>query len=257
MERESKKAVDLPSYQNTFKRLMLNIWTESHTQWIGHDEWMACHQEFDYATLEGKECWGGLDLASTRDISAFILIFNVDEKFIVLPHLFIPKENAKKRSDKDGVNYMEWMRDGHVIGTEGDVQDYNFIRAKINELSKKYRIQSIAYDRWGASQLIIDLQNDGAKMDPFGQGFVSMSMPTKALEVEIIAQNIIHNNNPCMNWMLSNVALQEDPAGNIKVAKNKSTEKVDGIVALVMALGEYYSDDEEESIYNNRGLITL
>ena len=257
MERESKRAVDLPSYQNTFKRLMLNIWTESHTQWIGHDEWMACHQEFDYATLEGKECWGGLDLASTRDISAFILIFNVDEKFIVLPHLFIPKENAKKRSDKDGVNYMEWMRDGHVIGTEGDVQDYNFIRAKINELSKKYRIQSIAYDRWGASQLIIDLQNDGAKMDPFGQGFVSMSMPTKSLEVEIIAKNIIHNNNPCMNWMLSNVALQEDPAGNIKVAKNKSTEKVDGIVALVMALGGYYSDDEEESIYNNRGLITL
>jgi len=257
MQRESKRAVDLPSYQNTFKRLMLNIWTESQTKWIGHDEWMECYQDFDYSTLDGMECWGGLDLASTRDISAFVLLFNVDGKFIVQPHIFIPKENAKKRSDRDGVNYLEWIRDGHIYGTEGDVQDYNFIRAKINELSKKYRIQSIAYDRWGASQIVIDLQNDGAKMDPFGQGFVSMSMPTKALEIEIIAKNIIHNNNPAMNWMLSNVALQEDPAGNIKVAKNKSKEKVDGIVALIMALGEHYSEDDGTSVYDKRDLLIL
>ena len=257
MERESKRAIELPSYQNTFKRLMLNIWTESQTQWIGHDEWMECHQEFDYSTLDGMECWGGLDLASTRDISAFVLLFNVDGKFIVQPHIFIPKENAKKRSDRDGVNYMEWLRDGHINGTDGDVQDYNFIRAKINELSKKYRIQAIAYDRWNASQIVIDLQNDGATLDPFGQGFVSMSMPTKDLEVQIIAKNIIHDNNPAMNWMLSNVALQEDPAGNIKVAKNKSKEKVDGIIALIMALGEYYSADEGASVYEDRGLLLL
>ena len=257
MQRESKRAMDLPSYQNTFKRLMLNIWTESQTQWIGHDEWMECHQEFDYSTLDGMECWGGLDLASTRDISAFVLLFNVDGKFIVQPHIFIPQENAKKRSDRDGVNYMEWLRDGHINGTDGDVQDYNFIRAKINELSKKYRIQAIAYDRWNASQIVIDLQNDGATLDPFGQGFVSMSMPTKDLEVQIVAKNIIHDNNPAMNWMLSNVALQEDPAGNIKVAKNKSKEKVDGIIALIMALGEYYSADEGASVYEDRGLLLL
>ena len=257
MQRESKRAVDLPSYRNTFLRLMLSVWTESQVQWIGHDEWMECYQDFDYSTLDGMECWGGLDLASTRDISAFVLLFNVDGKFIVQPHIFIPKENAKKRSDRDGVNYLEWIRDGHIYGTEGDVQDYNFIRAKINELSKKYRIQSIAYDRWGASQIVIDLQNDGAKMDPFGQGFVSMSMPTKALEIEIIAKNIIHNNNPAMNWMLSNVALQEDPAGNIKVAKNKSKEKVDGIVALIMALGEHYSEDDGTSVYDKRDLLIL
>ena len=257
MEQESKKAVNVPSYQNTFKRLMLNIWTESLVKWIGHDEWSACHEEFDYKTLEGAECWGGLDLASTRDISAFVLVFNVEDKIVVLPHLFIPEDNAKKRSDRDGVNYMEWMRDGHVIGTEGDVADYNFIKAKINELSIKYRIQSIAYDRWNASQLVIDLQNDGANMDPFGQGFVSMSAPTKELEKIILAKQIIHNNNPAMNWMLSNVALQEDSAGNIKVAKNKSKEKVDGIVALVMAIGEMMTTEDTNSVYENRDIIIL
>ena len=257
MQRESKRAVELPSYQNTFRRLMLNIWTESQSAWIGHDEWAACFQPFDDNILEGKECWGGLDLASTRDLSAFVLIFNIEGKFIVRPYIFIPKENAKKRSDRDGVNYIEWLRDGHVFGTEGDVQDYNFIRNKINELSKKYRIQSICYDRWNASQLVIDLQNDGANLDPFGQGFVSMSMPTKALEVEIIAKNIIHNNNPCLNWCLSNVTLQEDPAGNIKPNKSKSVDRIDPIVALIMALGGYYSGDDEASVYDQRDLLIL
>tara|TARA_R100000152_G_C6777121_1_gene206760 strand:+ start:1381 stop:2919 length:1539 start_codon:yes stop_codon:yes gene_type:complete len=257
MKRESQRAVDLPSYQNTFKRLMLNIWTESQTKWIGHNEWMECYQDFDYSILDGKECWGGLDLASSRDLSAFVLLFNIDGKFIVRPYIFIPEENAKKRSDRDGVNYMEWLRDGYIFGTAGDVQDYNFIRAKINDLSKKYRIQSIAYDRWGASQLVIDLQNDGATLDPFGQGFVSMNMPTKDLEIQIIGKNIIHDNNPCLNWCLSNVAIQEDPAGNIKPNKAKSTDRIDPIVALIMALGEYYSEDESESIYNERGIITI
>ena len=171
--------------------------------------------------------------------------------------MFIPKDNAKKRSDRDGVNYMEWIRDGYVVGTEGDVADYNFIKAKINELSKKYRIQSIAYDRWNASQLVIDLQNDGANMDPFGQGFVSMSAPTKELEKIILAKQIIHNDNPAMNWMLSNVALQEDPAGNIKPAKNKSKEKIDGVVALVMALGEMMTGEDSTSVYDNRDLLIL
>ena len=257
MEIESQRAVDVPSYQNTFKRLMLNIWTDSLAVWIPNNEWMECYQEFDYSTLEGKECWAGLDLASTRDISALVLLFNIDDKYVVLPHLFIPEENAKKRSERDGVDYVTWKNQGHIIATEGDVADYNFIKEKINELSKKYRLQSIAYDRWNASQLVIDLQNDGANMSPFGQGFVSMSAPTKELEKLIIGKQIIHNDNPCMNWMLSNVAIQEDPAGNIKIAKNKSKEKVDGIVALVMALGEIMTEENTDSVYDQRGLLIL
>ena len=104
---------------------------------------------------------------------------------------------------------------------------------------------------------MIDLQNDGANMDPFGQGFVSMSAPTKELEKIILGKQIIHNNNPAMNWMLSNVAIQEDPAGNLKVAKNKSKEKVDGIVALVMAIGEMMSGEDLTSVYDGRGILTF
>tara|TARA_Y100000593_G_C4303352_1_gene334490 strand:- start:1455 stop:2516 length:1062 start_codon:yes stop_codon:yes gene_type:complete len=257
MQRESQRATEVPSYQNTFKRLMLNIWTENQAVWITQKDWIDNYEDFDYSTLEGSECWGGLDLASTRDISALVLLFKVDEKFIILPYFFIPLENAKKRSERDGVDYVSWIRDNHIIGTEGDVADYNFIKAKINELSKKYRIQSIAYDRWNASQLVIDLVNDGANMTPFGQGFVSMSAPTKELEKLIIGKQVNHTNNPAMNFMISNVAIQEDPAGNIKIAKNKSKEKVDGVVAMVMALGEYMTGDDVDSVYDNRGLLIL
>ena len=257
MQRESQRAVDVPSYQNTFRRLMLNQWTDSQSAWLTSGEWNACYKEFDYNVLEGKECWGGLDLASTRDLTAFVLLFNVDGKFVFIPYIFIPEENAKKRSERDGVDYVTWLRDGHVYGTTGDVTDYNFIKEKINELSKKYRIQSICYDRWNASQLVIDLQNDGANMDPFGQGFVSMSMPTKSLEAEILAKNIIHNNNPCMNWCLSNTTLQEDPAGNIKPSKSKSVDRIDPVVALIMSLGCHLTTESSDSVYDERDILVL
>ena len=257
MEQEARKAVSVPSYQNTFKRLMLNIWTDSQTQWIGHNEWIECATDFDYKSLDGMKCWGGLDLASTRDISAFVLVFEVEKKYVFLPFLFIPEDNAKKRSDRDGVDYMTWIKQGNVIATPGDVADYNFIRAKINELSVKYKIQSIAYDRWNASMLVTELMNDGANMSPFGQGFVSMSAPTKELEKLILSKEIVHDNNPAMNWMLSNVAVMEDPAGNIKIAKNKSKEKVDGIVSMVMALGEFMDGEDLGSIYDSRDLLIL
>ena len=257
MKRESQRAVDVPSYQNTFKRLMLNIWTDSQTAWIGAKEWEVCEGEIDLKKLKGKECWGGLDLASTRDISALVLLFKDDEKFLIVPYFFIPEDNAKKRSERDKVDYVTWIRDDHIIATSGDVADYNFIKEKIMELGMEYNLQSIAYDRWNASQLVIDLTNEGVPMEPFGQGFKSMSAPTKELEKVILGEQLIHNGNPVMTWMLSNIALQEDPAGNIKPNKSKSTEKIDGIVALIMSLGEYMTEGNVSSIYDDRGLLIL
>ena len=129
---------------------------------------------------------------------------------------------------------------------------------KINDLAKKYRIQSIAYDRWGATQLILDLINqDGIPMSPLGQGFVSLSAPTKTYEREIIAKNVIHNNNNCMTWCMSNVAIQEDAAGNIKPAKNKSKEKIDPVVATICAFAEMMTTEAGDSIYDTRGLLIL
>ena len=258
MKIESQKAMDVPSYLNTFKRLHLNIWTDSVSVWIPNSEWMECHQEFNYDSLDGKECWGGLDLASTRDLSALTLVFKVEDKFVIMPYIFVPKENAIKRSKIDGVDYLTFIRENDVIATEGDVQDYSFIRKTINDLSKKYRIQSIAYDRWGASQLILDLTNqDGVPMSPLGQGFVSLSAPTKTFEREILAKNVIHPNNKCLNWCMSNVAIQEDASGNLKPAKNRSKEKIDPVVATICAFAEMMTMDSGESVYDERGLILL
>ena len=237
MRRESQRAVDVPSYQNTFKRLMLNIWTDSQTAWIGAKEWELCEGDVDLQKLKNKECYLGLDLASTRDISALVLLFKEDEKFIVVPYFFIPEENAKKRSDRDKVDYVTWIRDGHIIATSGDVVDYNFIKQKILDLGKEYLIQSICYDRWNASQLVIDLQNEGVPMEPFGQGFVSMSAPSKQLEALILGKEIIHDGNPAAKWMIANTVMEEDAAGNIKPSKKKSSEKIDFSVALIMSIG--------------------
>ena len=258
MKIESQKAMDVPSYLNTFKRLHLNIWTDSVSVWIPNNEWMECHQEFDYDSLDGCAAWGGLDLASTRDLSALTLVFKVEDKFVIMPYIFVPKENAIKRSKIDGVDYLTFVRENDVIATEGDVQDYSFIRKTINDLSKKYRIQSIAYDRWGASQLILDLTNqDGVPMSPLGQGFVSLSAPTKTFEREILAKNVIHPNNKCLNWCMSNVAIQEDASGNLKPAKNRSKEKIDPVVATICAFAEMMTMDSGESVYDERGLILL
>ena len=257
MRRESQRAMDVPSYQNTFKRLMLNIWTDSQTAWIGAKEWELCEGEVDLQKLKNKECYLGLDLASTRDISALVLLFKEDEKFIIVPYFFIPEENAKKRSERDKVDYVTWIRDNHIIATNGDVTDYNFIKQKILDLGKEYLIQSICYDRWNASQMVIDLQNEGVPMEPFGQGFVSLSAPSKQLEALILGKEIIHDNNPVLKWMIANTVMEEDSAGNIKPSKKKSTEKIDGTVALVMALGSYMTEGGHSSIYDDRGLLML
>jgi len=254
MEGESKKALTLPSYMNTFKRLHLNIWTTNETKWMNDKEWMDCAG--DLAGLEGLECWGGLDLASTRDITAFVLLFRVDTIFKIKPYFFIPRDNLQP--NKDGINYLSWVKEGYMIATEGNVTDYSFVRKKINELSKKYRIQSIAYDRWNASQLVIDLLGDGANMSALGQGFASLSAPTKMMEKLIISKEIHHDANPVLRWMIGNVQLEIDAADNHKPSKKKSKEKIDGVVATICALAEYMSEDREgDSVYDNRGLLIL
>lgn len=257
-EKESKKATEIVSYENTFKRLHLNIWTSSVTKWIGDNMWMQNSEPFDLKLLDGKECWGGLDLASTRDLSSFVLIFPIEDKFIILPFFFCPEETIYTRTMKDKVPYTQWQRDGHLITTPGDVQDYDFIRKKINELGGKYNIKSIAFDRWNSSQLVINLADDGATLTPFGQGYASMSAPTKELEKLVLKKHLNHLDNPVLRWQMQNVSLRTDPAENIKVDKAKSSEKVDGVVATIMGLGEFLTDESDgESIYNERGIISF
>ena len=239
MKQQSVKAKNEPSYENTFRRLHLNQWVANETKWISDEKWMMCDGEIDTKNLRGKPCYAGLDLASTRDITCLALLFPDDEDgYDIINYSFIPEENAKKRSERDKVNYDKWNREGHIIYTPGDVCDYNFIKQKIRDLSEEYDICMIGFDRWNASQIVIDLVEEGCPMIPVGQGFKTMSPATKEFETLVLSGKIRHAGNPVLRWMMSNVVLTFDPAGNVKPNKAKSNEKIDGIVACIMALSE-------------------
>lgn len=253
---ECAKAQQIPGYENTFKRLLLNVWTEQNTRWLPMETWDACNEELP--DLTGRTCYAGLDLATTTDIAALVLAFNIGGKVHLLPFFFVPEEGIKRRSDRDRVPYDVWVRQGHVIATDGAVIDYEVIRAKINELSEIYHIKEIAIDRWNATQLATQLTGDGFEMVAFRQGFASMSAPTKELERRVLAKEVNHAGNPVLRWMVSNVSIQQDAAGNMKPDKSKSTERIDGVVASVMALGRIMVyDDDRPGAYADGGFMFI
>ena len=250
IESAVNKIKNTPSFESTFRRLHLNQWVGSEITWISDKDWMSC----DLGRIEkGDVAYGGLDLASVRDITAFVLVFPIKGVLHVKPFFFI-NEEALNDNDK----YREWNRKGYMIVTPGNVTDYNFIKKTIIQACEDYDIKSIAYDRWNSSQLVIDLTEEGIPMNPIGQGYASMSAPTKELEKRVLGKEINHEGNPVLRWMCSNVLLKEDPAGNIKIDKGTSKAKVDGMVALVMAIAELMNEEkEEEFVYNKRGIITI
>ena len=260
LKNEAKRAAELPSYENTFKRLHLSMWTTSISKWISDSVWMENYEDIDLETLKGKKCWGGLDLASTMDLSSLVLYFPMeDQKDVVLVWFWCPEASAEIRGRKYKLPYDEWIADEYISATPGNVQDYEYIRQDINKIVEDYDLQSVAFDRWNSSQLVIQLsQQDGIPMSQFGQGYKSMSSPTKELEKLVLKKEINHLNNPVLRWQCENIQLQTDPAGNIKINKQKSSEKVDGMISLVMAIGEMMTDEAPgESIYNERGILSF
>ncbi len=254
----AKRAQEIPAQENVFRRLYLNQWTEQSTRWLPMDAWDACDGVVDPEALRGRICYGGLDLSTTTDLSALALVFpSADGTFDVLLWLWCPAEGIKRRGDRDRVPYEEWVRRGLMTATEGNVVDYQSIRQKIVELAAAYDIREIAYDRWNSHAVVTELTDDGATMVPFGQGFASMTAPSKELEKLVVGGMIRHGGNPALRWMASNVAARSDPAGNLKPDKEKSGERIDGIVALVMALGRAIVAENPVSVYEERGLISL
>lgn len=259
LERECKRAKENPSYENTFKRLHLNIRTEAAVRWLSIASWDECGGPIDWEEMKGKECYAGLDLSSTQDITALVLVFP-DYHNALLPFFWAPKENAREKQKKDGAPYLKWAREGHIHLTEGNVIDYSFIRKRVNELSKIYDIREIAFDPWNAKQLATQLtEEDGLPMIEFRQGFFSMNEPAKHFESLVVSRKLRHGDNPILRWMASNVSVKEDPAGNIKPDKTKSSEKIDGIVAAIMGLGcsMVATQQNTESVYSTRGILQL
>lgn len=224
-----------------FKTKLLNVWTDTAMTWISDSDWKACDGMDE---LEGELCYGGLDLASTGDFCAFSLYFPAYNA--IRSWYWLPVETAYKRKDAAGASIRQWAADGFVELTDGNVTDYSFIKARVIALAQQYDIKDIAFDRFNSSQLVIELQNEGLQMFPFGQGFVSMSAPTKELERLVKDKKLRHAGNPVTRWMMSNIMLRTDPAGNIKIDKAKSGDKVDGPVSIVMALGTCMQDAAKE-----------
>ena len=256
LRRECKQAKETPSKLNSFKRLHCNIVTETDEVFFVMDKWDKCGGAIDLHDLRGQRCFAGGDLASTSDITALALWF--PESLAALLWCWLPRATAIDREKKDGVPYSQWAREGFITLTEGNVTDYEFVRAKINELHDYYGIHVLGMDPHNATHLVTNLQGDGLNVEAFRQGFISMNAPTKELERLVVAGKLNHGDNPVYRWAAGNAVVEMDAAGNIKISKRKSTEKVDPIIALVEAIGvAMVAPGPAVSCYETEDLIVL
>ena len=251
-----------PGEENAFRQLRLNQWVKQAVRWMPMDKWDACAYPVDPDELEGRVCYGGLDLSSTTDITAFVLVFpprDETDKYVVLPYFWIPEDNVDLRVRRDHVPYDLWEKEGYLETTEGNVIHYGFIEKFIENLGNRFNIREIAFDRWGAVQMVQNLEGMGFTVVPFGQGFKDMSPPTKELMNLVLEKRIAHGGHPVLRWNMDNIFIRTDPAGNIKADKSKSTEKIDGAIACIMALDRAIrcGNDTSESVYDTRGLLVF
>ena len=251
-----------PGEENAFRQLRLNQWVKQAVRWMPMEKWDKCAFSVDEDELEGRVCYGGLDLSSTTDITAFVLVFpplDEQDKYIILPYFWIPEDNLTLRVNRDHVPYDVWERQGYLQTTEGNVVHYGFIEKFIERLGERFNIREIAFDRWGAVQMVQNLEGMGFTVVPFGQGFKDMSPPTKELMKLVLEQKIAHGGHPVLRWNMDNIYIRTDPAGNIKTDKEKSTEKIDGAVATIMALDRAIrcGNDHGASVYDDRGILFI
>lgn len=251
-----------PGEENAFRQLRLNQWVKQSVRWMPMDKWDACAFPVSEDDLEGRICYGGLDLSSTTDITAFVLVFpplDEEDKYYVLPYFWIPEETLDLRVRRDHVPYDLWERQGVLMTTEGNVVHYGYIEKFIEQLGERFNIREIAFDRWGAVQMVQNLEGMGFTVVPFGQGFKDMSPPTKELMKLVLEEKIAHGGHPVLRWMMDNIFIRTDPAGNIKADKEKSTEKIDGAIATIMGLDRAIrcGNDTGASVYDSRGLLFI
>lgn len=236
LEDEARDAVQMPHRQNVFKRLYLNIWTQAETRAITPEQWEGCRGGKEEAELYGLPAYGALDLASTTDITAFILTVPVGDEVHTVHRFWCPRDTVRRRSNEDGVPYQLWVDQGRLIATPGNCTDYDMIEAEVFELAKKFKLERLNVDRWQAEHMSQHFESEGIEVYGMGQGFRDMTEPSKKLETLILGKRLRHPDDPVMNWMIDNLMWETDAAGNRKPSKKVSTEKIDGPVALIMAI---------------------
>lgn len=281
LKRQIDEAREMPAQQNAIRRLRLNEWTEQVTRWLDMSvweegglpaatDWRIVKHELEEleGKLLGRECYGGLDLARVNDLSAFVLVFppTLDEalgkladKWIVTCRFWIPEDDIVRRVRRDRVPYDVWRDQGFLTATPGNATDFAFIEAEILELASRHDLRELSYDRTFAGEIVQHLQDEGLNLVQFGQGFLSMAAPTAELERLSVSRSLWHGGHPVLRWNASNVAVRHDPAGNIKPDKERSRERIDGIVAICNALGRALARDVNagRSVYETRGILML
>ena len=257
LKAECDKAKELPSYESTFRTLYLCQWTDSKRCWISHQSWAECiDKTVSDTTLEGKECYAGLDLSTTTDLSSLAVIFPAaDGSLSVLSYSWCPEEGIRKRARSDRAPYDVWAEKGYLIPTPGVVVDYDFIAEKIRDLCKRFQVRAVGFDPWGATQLSTGLFRDGVPMIECRQGYRTLSEPSKRLEALVVSRKLKVVKNDLLTWAVSNTVINTDPAGNIKPSKESSTERIDPVAALVTAIAAWMNKDADgtgASIYEER-----
>ena len=262
MRIRAREAMEIPARQNTFRRLYLNQWTESAVRWLDRDAWNACAGPMGWMdlpeTLRGRRVWLGLDLSSKLDLTAAAVVCPLEDgKVAVATHFWIPEENLQRRVDRDRVPYDVWAREGALTLTPGNVVDLQFIRAWVNEQARRYQLEEVDIDPWNATGLTTQLLDDGAPVIEVGQTLLQLSDATKELEALVTGRRLQHGGHPVLAWCAANVVVRQDPAGNIKPDKGQSTERIDGIVAVVTALARALKAPNGTSVYESRGLLNV
>lgn len=271
MVEAAEKAKDNPAELARFLRLHLGIRTKQETRYLDVDKWDANASIVDLIRLKGRDCFGGLDLGSTSDLTALAWVFPDGDAFDVVLRCWAPEDSLPDLDARTADAASTWVKQGWLTLTPGNVTDYDFIKAQAARDRDEFLVQEIAYDRWNATQLVNDMVSDGAPMISMGQGFVGMSAPTKDLQRLILVGSrsdengvpehpiVRHGGNPLLRWMVDNFAVAMDPAGNVKPDKANAGDKIDGVVALIMALARALAAREAAgtSAYEDNDLAVL
>ena len=265
LRHDFKEAEQNPAEENIFRQLRLNQWVTSSMKPISTKAWDGCNGKTDEEAIKGRPCYTGLDLSSTIDLTALAMVFpDGKDGYDVKMRFWIPEETMRAKEKKDKFPYSRWAKKGYLNPTPGNVIDYGFVRAELNKLREVFDIKELAFDRWGAALLMQQLQEDGFVIEekeagvghplivPFGQGFASMSSPTKEL-IKLAndkehKDRLRHGGNPVLRWNIENLEVSQDAAGNLKPDKAKATQKIDGAVALIMALDRAIKHKDEGTI---------
>jgi len=256
------QARGMPSKEATVKRLNFCMWVQADNPAISRDAWLATQDKaFDLDSLLGRRCYAGLDLSSTQDLTALVLMFEPvpdDPVWRMIPYFWLPEEGLARKAEKDRVPYTLWKERGHLLTTPGKAINKRHVLHQLSEIAAMYDLQGIGYDRWRIEDLTALIDDEGVTLPPLvscGQGFQTMAPAVDEFERRLVNVEMRHTGHPVLTWCAANAVYQEDPAGNRKVDKRKSTGRVDGIVAAVMAtsltLGELEENEDLDDFLNN------